>query len=43
MNEQQLLFGEWTVYFVKQKCERRRLSQKYHFDRMGEILYFVWR
>ena len=20
MNEQQVLFGEWTVYFVKQKC-----------------------
>ena len=23
MNEQQLLFGEWTVYFVKQKCDEQ--------------------
>ena len=29
MNEQQVLFGEWTVYFVKQKCDEQgyRLSE----------------
>ena len=23
MNEQQVLFGEWTVFFVKQKCDEQ--------------------
>ena len=28
MNEQQLLFGEWTGYSVKQKCD----EQGFHFS-----------
>ena len=26
MNGQQLLFGEWAFFFVKQKCDEQRCS-----------------